>query len=270
MPVKTLIAAIFLFGITSASAAQPAPLVEAEGTQLRVTLADGRVLHSPELIGATLLIATADGGAVRARLDALEADPDDKTGKVWLHSFSAQDKDGAWQPLCMPGPDKRQQGFPLAGRARADGSVAAAPSTELELVCTSGARGKCVRFGYHPWENARDGSPMLPLYNACMRMVRADYGGNDHPYTRNGMTIDIYDDLDVQKLDAGEAMPFEAGWSEQGAVCLAHPRVPENGSLADIASANPHLAGHLGPEACTEEKARALGAVLFNRSAASR
>ena len=44
----------------------------------------------------------------------------------------------------------------------------------LELTCTGGAQAKCVRFGYRPWETGPDGRPMRGLYNACVRMVRAE------------------------------------------------------------------------------------------------
>jgi hypothetical protein len=250
----------------SAAASQTAPRLEAEGTRLRVTMPDGRVLRSPELIGATLLIATGEGGVVRARLDAVEHDPDDTTGEVWLHRFSAQGPDGAWRPLCSAGPDGREQGFPLAGRARADGALEPAPADEFTLVCTSGARGKCVRFGYHPWKPGARGASMLALYNACVRLVRADYGGADHSYTRDGATIDIYDDQGIQRPAPDDEMPFEAGWNADGAVCIAHPRIPQNGALPDIVAANPRLAGRVGPDVCTEESARAWGAVIFNRS----
>src|SRR6202162_534078 len=44
----------------------------------------------------------------------------------------------------------------------------------LHLRCP----GKCVRYGYHPWEQAPDGRPMRDYYDACVRMVRADYCGD--------------------------------------------------------------------------------------------
>ena len=241
--------------------AQPAPRIAAEGTQLQVTTADGRVRRSAELIGAALHMATGAGEIARVRLEAIEPDPEDRTGTVVLHRFTAQTADGAWEPICTPGPDGRRQAFPLAGRVSADGTLTPTVDTDLTLVCTGGARGKCVRFGYHPWE----GAEALRRYNACIRLVRADYGGTQG-YTRDGMTIDLYDDLGIQKPDSVKPLPFEAGWTETGAVCVAHPRVPENGSLADILAANPQLAGRIGPEICTEEAARQWGAILFNRS----
>ena len=64
---------------------------------------------------------------------------------------------------------------------------------------------------------------------------------------------------------ADHRMAFEAGWTHDGAVCVNHPRVKENISLGDIAARWHRLAGRTGAR-CTEETARSLGALLFNRS----
>jgi hypothetical protein len=118
-----------------------------------------------------------------------------------------------------------------------------------------------VRFGYLPWRGAAEAA----TYNACLRMVRADYCGDGAGTTRDGMSIDLYDDQGVQKPDMAPDQAFEAGWTAQGAVCVAHVRVKENTSLDALARACPRLAGRLGA-GCTEGAARGLGAVIFNRS----
>jgi hypothetical protein len=41
-----------------------------------------------------------------------------------------------------------------------------------------------------------------------------------------------------------------------GAICVAHPRIPENISLEGLAERYPRLKSHLGPVACTEESAK--------------
>jgi hypothetical protein len=247
---------------TSAQAVVPLS-VEAEATEFKALLSDGRMLRSRDLVGATLVIAI-QGKGVRVRIDAVERDPDARNGTVWLHTFSAQTSDGSWQNLCGPGPDGRRQGFPIAGRPRSDGMMEDAEPGVFELVCTSGGQGKCVRFGYLPWR-AADGSSLRDLYNACVRMVRADYCGNGTPTTRDGMQIDIYDDKGIQRPDNVPAMDFEAGWTPQGATCVRHVRVKENVSLESLVAACPRLKDKIGPM-CEEETARGLGAKLFNRS----
>jgi len=234
--------------------------VEVDGTEFKVTLTDGRVLSSAELVGATLTISTS-AGTMHVRIDAVERDPDAGTTPVWLHSFSAEAPDGSWQPLCDRGPDGRRQGFPLAGRPRADGEMEQAEPGVFELVCSGGARGKCVRFGYLAWMSAT----MSGMYNACVRTVRADYCGQGEGTTRTGMQIDLYDDANIQKPANDPAYEFEAGWTAAGAVCVHHVRVKENISLVGLAASCPRLRGSLGA-ICTEEYARALGAMLFARS----
>ena len=82
---------------------QPAPAAElksvaVEGTEFVVTLRDGKIMRSPDLVGAVLDIG-AGGGKLLVRIDAVERDPDAKGGAVWLHSFSTQAADGAWRNL---------------------------------------------------------------------------------------------------------------------------------------------------------------------------
>jgi hypothetical protein len=255
-----------------AFAAQPAELksLEVEGTQFKATISDGRALHSAELVGATLTVANV-AGAMKIRIDAVEPDPGDQklaatpSDAVLLHRFSFLAPDGKWKNLCEPGPDGRRQGFPIPGRAKGDGTIEPAEPGVFELTCTGGAQGKCVRFGYRPWEKRKDGSSMWGLYNSCIRLVRADYLGDGKGTTRNGQPIDIYDFLGVQSPGNDPAHDFEAGWTPQGAVCVRHVRVKENASLVSLELDAPRLKGRTG-EICTEKFARGMGAVLFNRS----
>jgi hypothetical protein len=234
--------------------------IDVDGTEFKATLSDGRVVRSGDLVGATLTISTS-AEMTRLRIDAVERDREIAQIPIWLHSFSAEMADGSWQPLCDPGPDGRQQGFPLAGRARSDGAMEPAEPGAFEIVCTSGARGKFVRFGYLPWISAA----MRDIYDACVRMVRADYCGDGSPTTRDGALIDFYDDHGIQQSDSDPMQEFEAGWTAAGAVCVHHVRVKENISLEGLAVSCPRLRDLLGAT-CTEERARALGATLFVRS----
>ena len=254
-----------------AGAAMGVKSIDVDGTNFVVSLSDGQVLRSRDLVGATLNIVTGGGGALRLRIDAVEADPGDAargsavSNEVLLHSFSFQTPEGEWRNLCEPGPDGRRQGFPIAGRAAKDATIAPAEAGVFELTCTGGGQGKCVRFGYRPWEKQPDGGSTWSLYNACVRLVRADYSGDGKGTTRNGQPIDIYDFFGVQKKADDPSHDFEAGWSPQGAVCVRHVRVKENTSLAALEDSAQRLKGRTGA-ICTEEFARANGALLFNRS----
>jgi hypothetical protein len=223
------------------------------------------VLAQDELPG--VLFALGDGSSRRrlVRIDAVAPDPKDKSGETLLYALSEQDPaSGEWRDLCMPDREGKRLGFPLQGRFTADGRYEAAPG-RLTMLCTGGAWGKCVRFGYKPWAKAPDGTPMAEAYNACVRLVRADYAGDGRGTTRNGQPIDIYDSLGVQAPANDPAYEFEAGFGPEGAVCVRHVRVKENATLAGVEASNPRLAGRIG-DVCTEAFARANGAILFVRS----
>jgi hypothetical protein len=237
-------------------------VVEVDGPTLRVRLPDGSIREGAALVGATLVVAVG-GQTLRVRIAGVEHDPRDPLGEVLLYDFRVTGANGAEEPLCTPDPDRRQLGLTLGGRSDAAGMLHPADSTTFELVCTSGAQGKCVRFGYAPWRRTQDDRPMLDWYNACVRMVRGDYCGDGRPFTRDGMWIDIYDRIGVQQSDADSALSFEAVWAPDGAICVAHTRVRDIITLDGLAKACPRLAGRLGPDVCTEN---AVGGLIINRS----
>lgn len=243
-------------------AAEPGVIrLEAIGTTFRATLPDGTVKEGPDLVG-TVLVFLKDGARLRVRIAAVAPDPQDRTGAVFLHDFRLADTDA---PLCDAAPDGQRTGFPLAGRTEAGGRLMPAEPGAFELICASGAQGKCVRFGYHPWETTADGRSMRDLYDACVRMVRADYCGDGRGWTRDGMAIDIWDDAGIQVAETRDDphFSFEAGWTPDGAICVAHTRVPENITVDRLRETCPRFAA---ATACDEATAREAGAILYNRS----
>jgi len=250
-----LLGAPSAFKAVAQSSERSAPKVSSlgvEGTEILVTLSDGRTLRSRQLVGAVLKVRF-DGAPAEVRIAAVEPDPDDKSNAVWLHTLEGRGADGSWVNLCRPGPDGRRQGFPLQG------------AQGLEFTCSSGSVGKCVRFGYRPWATGSENQRLAPLHAACVRMVRGDYGGSGEAWTRDGMRIDVYDTEGIQRSDNDSADRFEAGWSPDGAVCVHHVRAGENITLTELEARFPRLRGRTG-DVCTEEFARMLGAILFNRS----
>ena len=237
-----------------------APALAVEGTSFVLRNLDGTELGSPQLVGAELDL----GAGVTVRIDAVRTDPGDSSGETMLHALSTRRADGAWVPLCEPDAEGKREGFPVPGRWDEAGRYHA-DAGHFALTCTSGAQAKCVRFGYKPWKPAPDGASLVPLYEACVRMVRADYCGDGVATTREGTQIDVYDRHGVQRPESGPELRFEAGWSPTGAVCVAHTRIPQNLTLDQLRASCPRLAAALG-EGCTEASAEKLGAVLFNRS----
>jgi hypothetical protein len=238
-----------------------APTIDIEGTEFMVRLPDGRVLRSAELVGTVLGLRSG----LRIRIEAVEREQDQQRRPSWLHTFAVQQADGTWANLCRIGPDGRRAGFPIPGRAAPDATVVDAQPGVFEISCTAGAQAKCIRFGYRPWEAGPDGRSLRGLYNACIRMVRADYGGEGHGTTRDGTVIDVYDAWRIQTPDMNDEHDFEAAWGPEGAVCVRHARIKENVSLDELERQYPRLRGRTGT-VCTEEFARSHGALLFNRS----
>jgi hypothetical protein len=178
-----------------------------------------------------------------------------------LYGLSQEDPaTGAWSDLCEPDPDGRRLGFPLAGAFTPDGRHVEAPGRFL-VTCTGGAEGKCVRFGYKPWGRAADGTPLAPYYQACVRLVRADYCGDGVGHTRNGTPIDLFDRVGVQADEPAPGMTLEAAFGPQGAACVRRTRIPDVLGMDALAAGCPRLAGHLG-EACDE----GVPALLYVRS----
>jgi hypothetical protein len=154
----------------------------------------------------------------------------------------------------------RQLGFPLAGAFTPDGRYEARQGLIL-LTCTGGAGGKCIRFGYKPWGFGPNNLSLAPYYQACVRLVRADYCGDGIGHTRDGTPIEIFDKIGIQHDEHAPGMTFEAPWQEDGAVCVRHTRLTDVMDSAGLVAQCPRLAHSIG-EKCDET----APALLFNRS----
>jgi ADYC domain len=226
-----------------------------EGTEFVLATRDGRTLRSADLVGTTLNVGGREG-TVEITVKGVEVDRYAVGGRVVLHRFVAKEPSGKAVDLCMPDAGGHNHGFPVP-----DGRGG------FELTCTSGAIGKCIRWGYRYWEEQPGGPPLRALHRACVHMARADYGGDGTPNTRDGTLIDIHDHFGIQRFDRVRSMAFEAAWGEHGAICVARTRVAETVSLAQLAERYPELAPRLGLDTCTEDAAmHDPAALLFNRS----
>ncbi|NUP09787.1 MAG: hypothetical protein HOW73_27390 [Polyangiaceae bacterium] len=222
--------------------------IAVEGTHLIVHKQDGTRAADDELIGAKLLVSVDGGPPQLLRVDSIEADPADKTGEILLYAFSSQDpQTGLWRNVCPADPNGLQRGFLLSGSWTQTGEHVKDDSV-IELACTSGGEGKCLRLGYLPWKSDKD----FARHQACTRMMRADYCGDGTSYTKNGTLINVYDPETIQNEDPTDGLEFEAAWGPEGAICVKRTRIPENGSLDDLVRACPNrLTGRTG-EGCSE------------------
>jgi hypothetical protein len=235
-----------------------------QGTAFRVRLTDGRLLDQQDLVGAILEVGDESGVPLTVRIDGFVLDDRDPAREVVLYRVRVLGANGSWQEFCHPDPAGERWAFPVAGSWTASGEHR--NDVDVALTCSSGAIGKCVRFGYKPWAAGPDGRSMWDLHQACVRMIRADYCGDGRANTRDGTRIEFYDRLGVTRPEPAEGMSFEAAWAPDGAVCVAHVRVTDFATLDGLAQACPgRLAGHIGP-VCQEEAAIRLGGILFNKS----
>jgi ADYC domain len=248
------LAAMLAAGASALARAEPS--LQVEGTEFVLTTASGHTLRSFDLQGTVLRI-TVNGRDVEVTIRSVEDDSQATGGRIVLHHFVVDDGSGGTMALCDPDPDGRSLGFPVPdGRG------------DFDLTCTSGVIGKCIRWGYRPWEERPGGPPLRALHHACVRMARADYGGDDQTTTRDGTLIHVYDRFGIRPAHRDVPMAFEAAWGVDGAICVAHPRIPENISLHELGERYPRLKSHLGPASCTEEGAlQNPNVLLFNRSA---
>jgi hypothetical protein len=118
-------------------------------------------------------------------------------------------------------------------------------------------------MGYKPGRELK-GKSLWDYHQACVRALRADYGGDGDGYTRDGTLIDIFDRLGIQSPEADPrdpALRFEAAWGADGAVCVRRTRLPEILSTDELAERYPGLADKIGPD-CSE----ANEALIWNRS----
>jgi hypothetical protein len=252
-----IIRALYLaaFFAATPSVAATAPPLTVDGTEFVLTLEDGRALRSADLVGATLMMRVGND-EVAVTIESVEEDPDSIGGDVFLHRFIVKNESGKVSDFCTSDAQGQNLGFPVPKEGGG-----------FELTCTSGAIGKCVRWGYRFWKEVSGGPPLRALHQACIRMTRADYGGDGSTFTRDGTTIFFCDRFNVIPCGNGAAMAFEAAWGADGAVCVAHPRIAEIVTLGQLAKRYPHLASRLGPDVCGEESAmRDPDALLFNRS----
>src|SRR5262245_36024367 len=114
-----------------------------------VLLACSRPVGPGTLIDAL----TDDGTTQRFRIDSVAPDPRDKDGDVKLYGLSLlEPSSGSYRPYCAPDADGVSAAIPVAGAWNERGEPLQDPSHQkLTFACTSGAIGKCIRFGYKPW-----------------------------------------------------------------------------------------------------------------------
>jgi hypothetical protein len=242
------------------------PMISVEGGRLQARRLDGSPLPPAALVGLELSIRDHLDRTTRVRIDD-EAAP---YGALAAYEVSWLDEaSGGWLPLCERGLDGRRVAVALPGRWRdaGAGSFVEDPH-DFTLTCTGGSNGKCARMGYAPGTRTRDGESLTPYFEACVRMMRADYCGDGRSHTRTGVPVELGDRDGRRTRHPGPGMAFEAVWGRQGAICVRRPRDPARTTLPQLAERCPRLAPAMGEHCREDALATRPDALLTNHSPA--
>ncbi|MDZ8028685.1 MAG: ADYC domain-containing protein [Nostoc sp. DedQUE11] len=240
-------------------------------TILLVSCASGDesvIIRGKDLKNAQLTGLDEQGRTLNFQIKDVELDPKDPEKETYLYTVFYLDKsDSRWKNVCKPDIENVAKAIPLSGSWDRTGAYIESNNL-VTFGCTSGSLGKCVRFGYKPWKSVQ-GKSLRDFHQACTRMVRADYCGNGQAHTQEGVSIDVYDVLGIQKQTPKSGMVFEAAWQPDGATYINHPRLLNN--LSEIRKECPKkLTGRINENAnlSTAKKVQQKwsSALLFNDS----
>jgi hypothetical protein len=200
----------------------PVEDLELDGAQL-VGHIGTRQLSGADFIGAQLEVRDDSGEVDGVEITGVDVDATDPSGATSLYTLQyVNAQTGAKQNVCLPDSTGMAKALPLLGSWDQTGAHVDSAS-EITFSCTSGVLAKCVRWGYRPWQKVH-GVSLSPYHQACTRMARADYCGNGVSHTKDGTTIEIYDNLSVRKKRPDSPMYFEAAWTPDGAYCISKER----------------------------------------------
>jgi ADYC domain len=241
------------------------PVLSVHGGHIEGQRPDGSRLDPTALVGTELTIRNHLDRPSRVRIDGVRLAP----GGLWMYEVSRFDDAGAgWVPFCERGPDGSRSAIPLPGRWRDGGAGAFHEDPyDFTLTCTGGTNGKCVQLGYVPGRTAANGERLTPYFEACVRMMRADYCGDGRSYTTAGVPVDFHDREGRRSRVHARNMGFEAAWGANGAICVRRPRDGSRVSLTQLAEHCPRLRDQALGEHCHEASIAARpDALLLNRS----
>jgi len=241
-----------------------APVLSVEGGRLQGRTPEGSLLPAAALVGLELTILDAFDHAVRLRIEE-ELAPH---GLLVAYGVSRLDETTAgWVPYCEPDRAGRRLAFALPGRWRDGGAGTFVEDPfDFTLTCSGGSNGKCAGMGYTPGTRTPEGESLTPWFEACVRMLRADYCGDGRSYTEPGVPVEHGDRAGRRGHRHPHRMAFEAVWGRHGAICVRRPRDRARISLPQLAARCPRLADATGERCHEDALATHPDALLANRS----
>jgi len=177
------------------------------GVTLKAATTNGPPLSGTSVVGSTWTAALSNGSSIKLRLDGAEQGTG-TNNDLWFYKVSYQTKTG-WNALC--GAD---YALPVAGVWSATAAYSAS-TTQYTFSCRGKTIAKCVELGYKPHKGYAN------QLASCTRLLRGDYCGTGVPYTSDGTTLNLYDNVGVQR-DTQLLWIKEGEWGPNGARCVTN------------------------------------------------
>ena len=178
-----------------------------------------------DFIGVNASVSLSNGTSAVLRVDDVAYNT---TAGMYVYTVSIQ-TDSGWAPICGTANGAPVPAVPVPGSWDMV-TGAHVNSNAFTIGCVNAAIGKCVLWGYRPWDSKTEcngsscrSQSLVNWQQACTRMVRADYCGDGVSHTRNGTTINVWDALGIQ-TEADTDWELEAEWAIDGAHCINHTR----------------------------------------------
>ena len=127
-------------------------------------------------------------------------------------------------PACY---EKDDRAVPIAGFWNQQSDYH--PGDAFSFSCQSAGAFKCLERGFRSERVVGGASPRVELFEACTRMMRADYCGNGISFTKKGSLVSVWDNTSAPKSSdpsKPDELTFEAAWTSTGAICGNHNRWP--------------------------------------------
>jgi hypothetical protein len=210
-----------------------------------VTVVDGELAvdGSPSTVleGARFTATAPNIPALAMRINAVipHDHPSSGPGLAGRYEYVVEylDEEQVWRRLC---PDEHPGAMVIPGSFGIAPTVGgASPKSngdydptdgQLTFSCRDGVAAKCVDWGYPPWTH---GTEMVPYFQGCTRMARADYCGIGRSRTVEGTLISFRDlhDPPMNNLDPPPDFVPEAVWGrgrgtqeKPAAICVSRTR----------------------------------------------
>jgi len=176
-------------------------------------------LSSQRPLGSHLYLAPLEDKSQKLRVSNVSKDPKG----LKLYDWQYLNSNNNWTDLCQANRNGSSASYLVPGVWDDKAQYKNGPGTST-IACLSGAIGKCISFGYVPWQTFK-GKSLNDYHQACVRMVRADYWGSGTSHTQEGTKIFFTDNLGIHRGNPPKGMRFEASWSPEGAISFLRPRI---------------------------------------------